>query len=116
MVYKLLKAFYDLKPFFWLQYERFLTFFLEKLGLKQINIDYNIFVINTGLNKLVMNFFINNIKIIAFKNNKIIKQIKSKLAFTFSMVIIGANQLLFKPKNRMRSRKNDYQVVIICLY
>lgn len=36
--------------------------FFKKLGLKQINIDYNIFIIKIGLNKLIISTFINDIK------------------------------------------------------
>lgn len=64
-------------------YKRFLTFFLEKLGFRQINADYSNFVINTGLDGPIMSTFIDNIKKIALKKSGMIKWIKAKLEFAF---------------------------------
>lgn len=62
---------------------------LQKLGLLQINVDYSIFIIKIDLNGLVVNMFINNIKIIASKGSGIIQRIKVELVATFSIVDIG---------------------------
>lgn len=67
IVYKLVKDFYNLKqsPHFW--YKKPLCFFFKKLRLRYINIDYSIFVTNSGLDKPIISTFINNIKIMVPK-------------------------------------------------
>lgn len=72
MIYKLLKILHDLKQLPQIWYERLLIFFLQKLGLLQINIDYSIFMAKIGLNCLVIYMFIDDIKIIASKEKRII--------------------------------------------
>ena len=58
MTYKLLKALYGLKQSSQLWYERPLGFFLQKLGLLQINADHSIFVTEASLNGPIVNTFI----------------------------------------------------------
>lgn len=89
MVCKLLKALYGLKqsPCFW--YKRLANFFFKKLGLKRINVNHSTFVIMGGLDGPVVNTFVNNIKIMAPKDNKMIKQIKLELILAFSMIDMG---------------------------
>lgn len=73
MICKLLKVLYGLKQSLRLWYKRFANFFLDKLGLKRINTDHNIFVTKTGLDKPVVSIFVDNIKIMAPKNSEMIK-------------------------------------------
>lgn len=86
MVYKLLKALYGLKQSLYLWYERLSSFFLKKLGLRQINVDHSIFITSIGLDGPVFSTFINDIKIMAPKNSRIIEQVKSELTSAFSMI------------------------------
>ncbi len=88
MVCKLPKALYGLKQSPCLWYERLSDFFLQKLGLAKINSDYSIFVTQAGLDEPVVSVFVDDIKIIAFKNSDMIAQVKSELAAAFSMVDI----------------------------
>lgn len=89
MVYKLLKILYDLKqsPCFW--YKKLSSFFFKEFGLKQININYSIFVINASQDGPVISTFVNDIKIITPKKSGMIDCIKSKLTSVFSMVDIN---------------------------
>ena len=89
MVYKLLKALYGLKQSPRLWYERLSTFFLQKLGLRQINADHSIFVTNAGLEGPVVNTFVDDIKIIAPKGSGMIECVKAELASVFSMSDMG---------------------------
>lgn len=89
MVCKLLKALYSLKQSFCFLYKRLSSFLLEKLRLKQINVNHSIFVINIRLNAPVVSTFIDDIKIMAPKRSGIIKQAKLKLTSAFSLVGIG---------------------------
>lgn len=66
-----------------------LSFLLKKLGLKQINVDYSIFIMKSGLIDLIVSIFIDNIKIIAPKESGMIKRVKSELISVFSIVDIG---------------------------
>lgn len=72
MVYRLLKAFYGLKQFLQLWYERLLSFFLEKLGLACIHANHNIFIKETSINSLIVSMFIDNIKVMTLKSSGII--------------------------------------------
>lgn len=89
MVCKLLKTLYGLKQSSQLWYKRFSTFFLEKLGLSQMNIDYNIFVIKTDLNGRVVSMFVNDIKIMTPKKSGIIQYMKAELTAIFSIIDMG---------------------------
>lgn len=53
-----------------------------------INTNYRIFMINQGLEKLVVNVFVNNIKIIELKNTKINVKIRIELIATFKIMDI----------------------------
>lgn len=55
--------------------------------LTRINANHNIFVTKTGLDSLIVNIFIDIIKIMALKSNIII-QVKLKLAAAFSIIDI----------------------------
>lgn len=72
MVCKLLKVFYDLKQSPHLRYKRLSNFLLHRLSLLQINVDYNIFVIKAGLHDPVVSTFVDNIKIMVLKENRMI--------------------------------------------
>ena len=91
MVCKLLKALYGLKqpPRLW--YKRLSTFLLQKLGLRQINADYSIFMTNAGLEGSVVSIFVDNIKIIAPKGSRMIERVKAELASAFSMADMRPN-------------------------
>lgn len=89
MVCKLLKALYSLKQLPQLWYKRLANFFLEKLDLKRINADHNIFATKAGLDRPVVSIFVNDIKIMALKSNRIIERVKLKLTFNFSMINMG---------------------------
>lgn len=89
MIYKLLKALYGLKQLPRLWYKRLSSFLLERLGLRQINADYSIFVTNASLDKPVVSTFVDDIKIMAPKESGIIEQVKSELISTFLIVNIG---------------------------
>lgn len=84
-----LKTLYGLKqsPSCW--YKRLVTFLLEKLGLKQINADHNIFVIKAGLDGPIVGTFINDIQVMAPKRSGMIERVKTELISAFSMVDIG---------------------------
>lgn len=76
MVCKLLKALYGLKQSPRLWYERLSTFLLQKLGLRQINADHNIFVTNAGLDGPVVSTFVDDIKIMAPKGSGMIERVR----------------------------------------
>lgn len=75
--------------------QKLLTFFFTKLGLKQINIDYIIFILKTSLNKFELSSFVDNIKIIISEKSKMIKQLKVKLVSAFSMINIRSISFYF---------------------
>lgn len=54
-----------------------------------MNMDHSIFVIKAALDGLVVSTFVDDIKIMALKDGNIIKQVKLKLTFGFSMIDIG---------------------------
>lgn len=89
MVCKLLKALCGLKQSPRLWYERLSSFLLERLGLKRINADHNIFVTTAGLDGPVVSTFVDDIKIMASKESGMIERVKSKLTSAFSMVNMG---------------------------
>lgn len=72
MICKLLKALYGLKQFPRLWYKRLSAFLLKCLGLKQTHTDYSIFTTDINLDRLIMNMFVDNIKIIRPKKSGII--------------------------------------------
>lgn len=67
----------------------FLKFFLEKLDLKYIYTDHSIFILDIVLKNLLLDVFINNIKIMASKNSAIIQYIKTELMIVFSISKMG---------------------------
>lgn len=89
MIYKLLKALYELKQSFWLWYERLLGFLLEKLVLICIHADYIILITKTDLNRPIVSNFVDDIKIIAWKKSKIIQKIKQQLTTASLMINIS---------------------------
>lgn len=89
MVCKLLKVLYGLKQSPRLWYKRLSSFFLERLGLRCINVDHSIFVTNADLDGLVVSTFVDNIKIMATKESGMINYVKLELTLAFSMVDIG---------------------------
>lgn len=72
IVYKLLKTFYSLKKLLQLWYKSFLNFLLQKLGFLQINTDHSIFVTKVALDGPLISIFVDNIKIMALKESRII--------------------------------------------
>lgn len=89
MIYKLFKALYSLKQSPQLWYKKLLTFLIRKLGLSQINVDHSIFVTKTGLNSLVVSTFVDDIKIMAPKENGITQRVKAELTTAFLMADMG---------------------------
>lgn len=78
IVCKLLKVLYSLKQFSQLLYKKLSIFFYKKLDLKYIHTDHSIFVSAICLKSSIFSIFINDIKIIIFKNNRIISKIQKK--------------------------------------
>lgn len=89
MVYKLLKALYNLKQLAHLWYKVLWTFLFEKLGLKQINTNYSIFVTEAGLNGLIVSTFVDDMKIMGPKASGMIERVKAKLIFAFCIANMG---------------------------
>lgn len=59
------------------------------LGLHQIDANYNIFIIKTGIKSLIVSTFVDDSKIMGPKGSKVIKQVEKKLAETFDIINIG---------------------------
>lgn len=76
IVCKLYKVLYELKHLLRLWYEPLAIFLLEKLSLKQINANYNIFMSLFGLNGLIVSIFVDEIKIMALKKSGFIEKVK----------------------------------------
>lgn len=62
---------------------KFQYFFLIKLDLNLIYINYNIFVLKIIIKNLTFNIFINKLTIIIFKKIKFIKKLNLNLFFIF---------------------------------
>lgn len=89
MVYKLLKALYDLKQAPRLWYKWLFLFLLKKLDLKQINADHNIFEIAKGINGLIVSMIIDVIKSMSVKEWDHIEKVKLILITAFEIVDIS---------------------------
>lgn len=89
MVCKLLKAFYGLKQAPKLWYKRLSKFLFEKLGLQQINVDHSIFISSTGINRPIVNTFVDDIKIMRVKDSGVIIQMKQELTTVFEIADMG---------------------------
>lgn len=89
IVCKLLKILYSLKQFSQLLYKKLSIFFYKKLDLKYIHTDHSIFVSAICLKNSIFSIFINNIKIIIFKNNRIITKIQKNLITAIFILNIG---------------------------
>lgn len=83
-----MKVLYRLKQSSRIWYERLSRFLLQKLGLSQINVNYNIFVTEVDLNDPIISIFIDDIKIMAPKETGIIQRIKAKLITAFLIIDI----------------------------
>lgn len=90
IVYKLLKALYNLRQSFHLWYKRFSNFFFQKFRLIRINIGHDICISKISLDDLVICIFIDNITIMTFKKSSHISKIKVKLALALSIADIGS--------------------------
>ena len=90
MVCKLLKALYGLKQAPRLWYKRLSKLLLEKLGLKRINSDHNIFVSQSGINEPIVSTFVDDIKLMGVKGSGHIEMVKRELAAAFERVDMGA--------------------------
>lgn len=86
---QLRKALYGLKQSSRLWYERLSTFFLEKLGLQQINADHSIFTTPLGINRPIVSTFMDEIKIMAPKGSDFIEIVKAELTSAFQIVDMG---------------------------
>lgn len=64
----------------------FQPFFLKKLGLSHIHTNYSIFISTINLKSLILNLFINDIKIMGMEKSGIITKIKAKLITSFWIV------------------------------
>lgn len=116
MVCKPLKALYGLKQSPHLWYKRLSSFFLKRIGLKQINIDHSIFATSAGLDGPVVSMFVNDIKIMASKESGIIKRVKSELSSAFSMVDMGSISFYLGLKierNRVNQKIKLFQLAYI---
>lgn len=71
---------------------------LKKLDFLSFYANYNIFTLSAGLNKIIVNVFINDIKIINKKKSSIIKKVKIKLISTFLIVNISSISFYLDPK------------------
>lgn len=89
MVCKLIKALYYFKQAPRLWYKRLSKFLLKKLGFKQINIDYSIFVTLIDINVPIVSIFVNNIKVMAIKGLRQIKNIIRQLVAVFKVIDMG---------------------------
>ena len=58
--------------------------------MKRINADHSIFMTKGSLDGPVVSTFINDIKIMALKNSRMIEQVKLKLIFAFFIIDIGS--------------------------
>lgn len=67
MICKLLIALHGQKQVLKLWYKRLSQLLLKKLGLKQINTDYSIFVTKKLINGLIISTFIDDIKVMGIK-------------------------------------------------
>lgn len=76
MVCKFDKALYGLKPSPQLWYKRLSSFFLKKLGPTCIKANYSIFITSQGLEEPILSIFVNDIKIIGFKNTRVIVKVQ----------------------------------------
>lgn len=76
IVYKLLKTLYNLKQSSKFWYEQLLSFLLERLDFQKIHVNHNIFIIKASINRLIINIFVNDIKIIRVKRSKTTKNVK----------------------------------------
>lgn len=74
MVCKLIKVLYGLKQAPRLWYEWLSQFWLEKLGLKQINADHSIFITTSRINGLIVSTFVDNIKVMGIKGSEYIEK------------------------------------------
>lgn len=90
MICKLSKTLYSLKQALKLWYKKLFKFLFKKLGLKQINTDYSIFVTLADINCLIISTFFDDIKIMGIKIFGHIEKVKQKLVATFKMVDIGS--------------------------
>lgn len=78
---------------------------IQKLGLSQINIDHSIFMSKADFNSQIISTFIDNIKIIAPKKSRIIKQVKVELTTIFLMVDMSSISFYLKPKVEQNQQK-----------
>lgn len=83
---------------------------LEKLGLCQINADHNIFITTAGLNKPIINIFVDNIKIIAIKKSRFIKKVIVKLISSFQMADMGLISFYFDLKVEQNREKKTIKL------
>lgn len=72
-----------------LWYKKLFKFLLEKIGLRQINVNHKIFIIIARIYEPIVNTFIDNIKVIEVKRSGHIEKVKYKLATAFAVVDIG---------------------------
>lgn len=90
IVCKLLKVLYGLKQSPCLWYKKLANFLFKELSLKWINADHSIFLTKADLNEPVVSIFVDDIKIVAPKNSRIIERVKLKLIFAFSIINMGS--------------------------
>lgn len=73
---------------------------LKKLGFIQIYVNYSISITKTRIKNLIINLLINDIKIIKFQRNNIIKKDKKKLFIIFAIINISSINFYFSLKIR----------------
>jgi len=76
------KALYGLKQSPQIWYKTLLKFLLKKLGLCYLHVDHSIFATNKGWKGLIINTYINNIKVI-YKDIVVVNQVKAELRVAF---------------------------------
>lgn len=86
MICKLLKTLYSLKQALRVWYKRLFKFLDEKPDLRQINTNYNIFVISVIINCPIVSTFINEINVIDIKYLDHIERVKQELVAILEIV------------------------------
>lgn len=77
---------YDLKQASKLLYKRLFKFLLEKHNIQHINTDYHLFDIFFNINGLILNIFINDIKVIRVIKLSYMKKVNTKMALIFEII------------------------------
>lgn len=106
MVWKLLKALYNVNQYLYLWYKKLPIFLLKQLSLRGTYADYSIFTTKTDINMAIVSMFVDDIKIMGTNRSGFIKSLKVELVVVVAMVDIGPIGLYFGFKvQRDRKKK-----------